>query len=224
MAENKWVSLGLFHWILLFSENKFLPWPMQATLLSIICKLLWYALQDAARRSRLSSSKGRSAAPYSFRHEKKWREAFNAGTATTPPGDPLRPAVCWTLLRHSVGLTTHGCQHCGSLMPCWQNWSGSRSPTVMPWLSCFRPASSRSRRQLRRVEVPTLPKTTCHKGAALGRLGFCRLGYWHWKDVSSMVGWQRCHGFLKYLGVKDGSSEARSIKNMDRHASNLQET
>ena len=73
-------------------------------------------------------------------------------------------------------------------------------------------------------EVPALPKTTCHKGAALGRLGFCRLGYWHWKDVSSMVGWRRCHGFLKYLGVKDGSSEARSIKNMDRHASNLQET
>ena len=37
---------------------------------------------------------------------------------------------------------------------------------------------------------------TCHKGH-LGRLGFCRLGYWHWRDVSAWTQpstWQRCHG------------------------------
>ena len=37
---------------------------------------------------------------------------------------------------------------------------------------------------------------TCYKGF-LGRLGFCRLGYWFWKDVSSFTEpetWQRCHG------------------------------
>ena len=37
---------------------------------------------------------------------------------------------------------------------------------------------------------------TCHKGW-LGRHGFCRLGFWHWKDVSQWTTedtWQRCHG------------------------------
>ena len=37
---------------------------------------------------------------------------------------------------------------------------------------------------------------TCHKGW-LGRHGFCRLGFWHWKDVSQWTAadtWQRCHG------------------------------
>eukprot|EP00438_Fugacium_kawagutii_P011076 Skav208612 [mRNA] locus=scaffold248:45808:49789:- [translate_table: standard] len=37
---------------------------------------------------------------------------------------------------------------------------------------------------------------TCHKGY-LKRLGFCLLGYWHWRDVSAWTKpntWQRCHG------------------------------
>ena len=37
---------------------------------------------------------------------------------------------------------------------------------------------------------------TCHKGW-LGRHGFCRLGFWHWKDVSQWTAadtWQRYHG------------------------------
>eukprot|EP00435_Cladocopium_sp_Y103_P022152 s1504_g5.t1 len=37
---------------------------------------------------------------------------------------------------------------------------------------------------------------TCHKGF-LGQLGFCRLGYWHWQQVSASLAepvWQRCHG------------------------------
>ena len=37
---------------------------------------------------------------------------------------------------------------------------------------------------------------TCHKGR-LGRMGFCRLGFWHWCDVSAITqphAWQRCHG------------------------------
>eukprot|EP00435_Cladocopium_sp_Y103_P046459 s3073_g13.t1 len=36
---------------------------------------------------------------------------------------------------------------------------------------------------------------TCHKGF-LGRLGYCRLGYWHWKQslIDDAFVWQRCHG------------------------------
>ena len=37
---------------------------------------------------------------------------------------------------------------------------------------------------------------TCHKGK-LGRHGFCRLGFWHWRDISDFTQpdtWQRCHG------------------------------
>ena len=33
---------------------------------------------------------------------------------------------------------------------------------------------------------------SCHKGF-LGRLGFCRLGYWHWRELPDCR-WQRCHG------------------------------
>ena len=36
----------------------------------------------------------------------------------------------------------------------------------------------------------------CHKGR-LGHRGFCRLGFWHWRDVSQWTSpdtWQRCHG------------------------------
>ena len=37
---------------------------------------------------------------------------------------------------------------------------------------------------------------TCHKGR-LGKAGFCRLGFWHWRDVAPWTApdtWQRCHG------------------------------
>lgn len=37
---------------------------------------------------------------------------------------------------------------------------------------------------------------TCYKGR-LGRQGFCRLGFWHWKEIVTDDGselWQRCHG------------------------------
>ena len=50
------------------------------------------------------------------------------------------------------------------------------------------------------------PKT-CHKGT-LGRLGFCRLGYWHWRDVSAWTSpetWQRCHGFPLFPSDTIGS-------------------
>lgn len=33
---------------------------------------------------------------------------------------------------------------------------------------------------------------SCHKGF-LGRLGFCRLGYWHWRELPDCR-WPRCHG------------------------------
>ena len=36
----------------------------------------------------------------------------------------------------------------------------------------------------------------CHKGF-LGKQGSCRMGFWHWRDVSPVTAphtWQRCHG------------------------------
>ena len=142
--------------------------------------------------------------PILLQHEKKWREAFNAGNSTAPPGDPLRPAVCCTILRHSV----HDCRaHHTWMSALWQF-----DAMLLKLASIFPPLAEAAAKGRGTYS----PKNYLPQG--------CRLGYWHWKDVSSMVGWQRCHGFLKYLGVKDGRSEARSIKNMDRHASNLQET
>ena len=48
---------------------------------------------------------------------------------------------------------------------------------------------------------------TCFKGT-LGRLGYCRLGYWFWDDVSSSTRpntWQRCHGLPLILQPTIGS-------------------
>ena len=56
---------------------------------------------------------------------------------------------------------------------------------------------------------------TCHKGR-LGKAGFCRLGFWHWRDVAPWTApdtWQRCHGLpLQHQTTVDSSASTSGTR------------
>lgn len=66
----------------------------------------------------------------------------------------------------------------------------------------------------------TCRRGTCDKGL-LGRLGFCRLGFWHWEDVSTAESphtWQRQHGHALCARPSLGSSPpATDFFQTERH-------
>ena len=62
---------------------------------------------------------------------------------------------------------------------------------------------------------------TCHKGA-IGRRGFCRMGFWWWKNVAGEMGdaalWQRCHGLPLLAAPEIGTVPPHAnIMMMERH-------